>query len=46
MSKATVKQSKIEALFFAGNITAKRAAKLAKRAKRAAVHKGRKRGRS
>ena len=38
--KTQTKQSRITAEFFAGNITAKRAAKLAKRAKRAAIHRG------
>ena len=38
--KSATKQSRISAEFFAGNITVKRAAKLAKRAKRAAIHKG------
>jgi len=44
--KYAAKQSRITAQFFAGNITVKRAAKLAKRAKRAAMHKGRKANRT
>jgi hypothetical protein len=40
--KHATKQARITADFFAGNITAKRAAKLAKRAKRAAINRGRK----
>lgn len=37
--KSQTKQSRITAEFFAGNCTLKQAAKLAKRAKRAAAHK-------
>ena len=40
--KTQTKQSKISAAFFAGNITVKQAAKMARKARRAAVHKGRK----
>ena len=39
--KAQTKQARITADFFAGNCTLKMAAKMAKRAKRAAMHKAR-----
>lgn len=38
--KATTKQARISAAFFAGSITLKQANKMARKVKRAAMHKG------